>query len=381
MTIRVYRDTDFGAPVLDGNGTNNTVNLLDKCLVDGFGDQTVTITRVGTVATITYPSAHGLKHQARHTISGADQGDYNGEFQVTEVTSTTATFTVAGSPTTPATGTINCKVTASGWTKEYSGTGKAAFKQGAAPSMLVRILDDGSGVDDRYVQARAYQSMTDVDTGTDPFPTVAQLTDGVWTMNSVAATATTRAWLLVATEDVFYLMTKYNSVTASGVGLAFGSFDSLVASDTKNVMLIGSPSSANAGSGVSNYAKITTVPSATPVADGQYLAASPDNVTKSIVFDKLSNKTFTNWDQLGRSAAIPYPMNVADGLLVSSLTLHQGPSEMRGTVKLLLDALHNNPLTDGDTYLGSGVHAGKLIAVFDMYNTAQVHIICSDSAE
>jgi hypothetical protein len=66
------------------------------------------ITRSGSTATCTTPLAHGFNVGDRINIRGANQAEYNGIFVLTAVpTSTTFTFTVAGSPATPATGTIS----------------------------------------------------------------------------------------------------------------------------------------------------------------------------------------------------------------------------------------------------------------------------------
>jgi hypothetical protein len=66
-----------------------------------------TITRSGTVATVTTPTPHNYTKGDFITIAGATQVDYNGTFVVATVTSTTTfTYAVANSPVTPATGTI-----------------------------------------------------------------------------------------------------------------------------------------------------------------------------------------------------------------------------------------------------------------------------------
>ena len=65
------------------------------------------ITRSGTTATVTYAN-HGLMVNDRVTIAGADDPIYNGTVVVTSVPSRdTFTYEVAGSPATPATGTIS----------------------------------------------------------------------------------------------------------------------------------------------------------------------------------------------------------------------------------------------------------------------------------
>lgn len=65
------------------------------------------ITRSGTVGTVTTATAHGYTVNTYITIAGSDQSDYNGTFRVISVpTSTSFTITVASTATTPATGTM-----------------------------------------------------------------------------------------------------------------------------------------------------------------------------------------------------------------------------------------------------------------------------------
>lgn len=75
----------------------------------GFGGSAKSvssITRSSTTATVTTAAAHGYSTGNRITIAGAIQEDYNGTFEVTVTGSATFTYTVANSPTTPATGTL-----------------------------------------------------------------------------------------------------------------------------------------------------------------------------------------------------------------------------------------------------------------------------------
>lgn len=64
------------------------------------------ITRSSTTATVTTSTAHGYATGNRITLAGIDQTDYNGTFEITVTGAATFTFTVAGSPTSPATGVM-----------------------------------------------------------------------------------------------------------------------------------------------------------------------------------------------------------------------------------------------------------------------------------
>jgi hypothetical protein len=87
----------------DTIGTTGAPLTLDFTLGT---DKTVTsITRASTTATVT-ATAHGFTSGDQVNIRGAVQTDYNGDFIVTVTDANTFTYTVSGSPATPATGTI-----------------------------------------------------------------------------------------------------------------------------------------------------------------------------------------------------------------------------------------------------------------------------------
>lgn len=75
-------------------------------LTIGSSKSVSSITRVGTTATVTTSTAHGIADGAAVKISGATQSDYNGYFQAAYISTTSFSIEVSNSPTTPATGTI-----------------------------------------------------------------------------------------------------------------------------------------------------------------------------------------------------------------------------------------------------------------------------------
>jgi len=64
------------------------------------------IARTSTTATVTTPKKHGLDDGQKVILSGASPTGYNGEKTITVTGTTTFTYTVGGSLSTPATGTI-----------------------------------------------------------------------------------------------------------------------------------------------------------------------------------------------------------------------------------------------------------------------------------
>ena len=109
MTVRFYSSSDAGAPAVRGNTPGDIINLLTKCLVDGYGAK-----------------------------AGA------------------------------------------GWTKPYTGTNVAAFRQGAGSNgMYLRIDDTSTEAGNRNARIVGYETMSDVNTGApQSFPTAAQRAGG-----------------------------------------------------------------------------------------------------------------------------------------------------------------------------------------------------------
>jgi hypothetical protein len=76
-----------------------------RILLRASTGSTVTITRASSTATVTH-TAHGFRNGKKVVISGAVEGEYNGIKTITVVDANTYTYTVSGTPATPATGTI-----------------------------------------------------------------------------------------------------------------------------------------------------------------------------------------------------------------------------------------------------------------------------------
>jgi len=65
----------------------------------------VTITRSGSTATVAH-TAHGMSNGQVVVIRGANQDEYNGRYTISNVSTNAYDYTVTGTPTSPATGTI-----------------------------------------------------------------------------------------------------------------------------------------------------------------------------------------------------------------------------------------------------------------------------------
>ena len=293
--IKFYVHTNTNAPQL----TNNfgcMIDVLDACLVNGFGSQAVsTLTAVGTTVTATFGAAHNFMQYQVIKIAGATQTEYNGEHRILTVpNANTITFELAAAPSvTTATGTINCSLPPLGWEKPFSGTGKAAYRSSNtllasrpylrgvdaldaaytstyAKYAKVGIVEDMNGIDAMLGVQAPYDSANPdknwVGTGSG--------TSGVngWArwyyaasnpvpsglINSQTPAAGSRQWLLVGNSDYFYILptttvpsATVNTQHASAYG--FGIFKSLLNADNSCTFLQSHLTLSNNGASVIAY--------------------------------------------------------------------------------------------------------------------------------
>ena len=105
-----------------------TYHTTTAATVSAKVNNVASITRTAQTATVTTSSAHNLASSIDVVISGADQAEYNIATSINVLNATQFTYTVTGSPTTPATGTIIVSHT----------TGFAEVKSGSS-------IDDNTG--------------------------------------------------------------------------------------------------------------------------------------------------------------------------------------------------------------------------------------------
>ena len=299
--IKYYVHTNTNAPQL----TNNfgcMIDVLDACLLNGFGSQTVsTLTASGTTVTATFGSAHNFMQYQVIKITGATQTEYNGEFRILTVPNANSiTFKLAAVPSvTTATGTISCSLPPIGWLKPFSGTGKAAYRSAntlLASRPFLRVIDalDAAYTSTyaKYAKVGIVEDMSDIDTmiGVQaPYDSSAPTKNWVGTgsgtsgvngwarwyyaasiavsgglINSQTPAAGNRQWLLVGNSDYFYILptstvtsATVNTQHASAYG--FGAFKSLLNTDNSCTFLQSHLTLSNNGASVNaNFSLVSS---------------------------------------------------------------------------------------------------------------------------
>lgn len=374
MTVRVYRSTDTNAPQCSGE-VGKLIAILSACLVDGYSPGTVSsITRSGATATLTFSAAHGLADFTnRLTVAGAAQSEYNGEFDVTVISATAVTYTVSGTPATPATGSPTATKAGSGWTKPYSGTNLAAYKQGSGSNGFYLRIDDTGTTSARII---GYETMSSIsDTSGNAFPTEAQQSGGGYYNKSSTADATARAWIVVATESGFYLWINHWTNSAVAQLHFLGDIQSRKSGDAFHTLNACSHASSNATTSVP--ALVTTLSNS---VFGNWLARSYTQTGVSITAGKHINDVASKGSAIMGTDGEAYPSPVSSGLLMSLVFVHENTAAVvRGIMPGLLAPLHNSPLDNLDTFSGTGAYAGKKYLSLDVFNAGQAFVEISNT--
>lgn len=366
----IFRNTDGGAPALSGTA-GDLVNVLDKCLVTGYSGSVTSITRSGGTATVTTPVAHNLLTGQSVIISGANETDYNGTFTVTVLTNVTFSYTIPGTPSTPATGTLLFSRGNAGWTKPFTGTNKAAFKQGAGSNgMYLRVQDDAPGAGGaKEARITGYEVMTTIDAGTNPFPSAAQGVGGIAMLvarKSTTADATARDWLIAADARTFYMLVKSEvAVAAAGNQLTFGfgEFYSFKLNDSYRVLIIGRDTENNAGA---NQDFLFRADGLISTATGAHFMPRGHNGTYGPIQLSKTGDMVKNNSTGGPNGVIPYTNPEDGGLYLSPYWLSNpttAPANgLIGRMRGLYQFLHAvASVNDGDVASGgaSGEFRGK----------------------
>jgi len=122
-TVTIQNNVTVTVIVKDADGNLSGARVLLEAASGGdlpAGDSVTTIAASGTTATVTHPT-HGMLTGQEVIIRGANESDYNNDQTITVTDANTYTYTMGGSPTSPATGTITCTARIINETSDGSG--------------------------------------------------------------------------------------------------------------------------------------------------------------------------------------------------------------------------------------------------------------------
>jgi len=255
--------------------------------------------------------------------------------------------------------------TAAGWTKPYSGTNLAVYRQGAGNSRYLDVND----ANNQYPLMRGFEAMTGVGVGTGAFPSAATSNStGVFWSKSTTNDATARPWTIVATQKAFYMWINVNSggaPFAQGMMYFFGDFVSYRPGDAYNTLIAGNATASNS---VSTFTDLTT--SIATTSPGHFIARSYTQFGTAVPSGQHSDYIRCS-TSIGRGT-LTYPNNMDGSFTLCPVWIHEPnlPTyPVRGEMPGLWAGAHLAPANHGDTVTGSatGGLSGKTIQFFNTY--------------
>jgi hypothetical protein len=242
---------------------------------------------------------------------------------------------------------------AAGWTREYydDTTKTAVFKPGAGPAHYWQVQDNGPGAGTyKEARSRGYVSMTAYNSGSEPFPTVAQYANGQFIRKSNTANSTVRNWVIAADDRTCHLFIDAGDASAYYLHYMFGQFNSWKDSDAYNTCH------------AMNVAENNTSYNGTahPSSCVRRNSAGYDTLAVPRAYTGLSGAVQVGFQELwifgnngtgvyfgGSGATYPYPVD--GSLLISPIWIHEG-GLYRGRVRGIWTPQHNTPLLHLDTF-------------------------------
>ena len=379
--VQLYKSTDANAPVLTGENSK-LIDLLDAILVNGYTTASVTsIVESGTNYTVTLAVANSTLVVGNYLLfAGGSPGGVNIAMMINAVTDSTHVVCTGPGGLGSITGTITYRKAPLAWTKPYTGTNKAVFRSADTGSnqFYLRVLDDGSVTSALQAMIRGYETMSDVDTGTGLFPTVAQLANGLYCRKSATANSTARAWTLIGDDRTFYLIVNTgDSDAAAWHEIGFGHFISFKSGDGFNTFIGGNPTtnSSNSPNGLTGSLPLGNISTANLYVARSYSQAGTALACALGGYSNTASINLIGIASVAGGSLLTYPNASDSGLYVQPFMVNES-GLVRGRMPGMYGPLHQAPLTFYDLSTGiAGLPGATLIALSITYSGGKGQIM------
>lgn len=271
---------------------------------------------------------------------------------------------------------------AAGWSVAYSdaGTKTKCYRPASGPRHYLQSRDAGPGAASyREARWRGYVAMSAYDTGTEPFPTAAQLTNGYIVRKSAALDTTPRAWLACADDATIALFINAGDTATDHDFYVFGKFASWKSADTYASLI-----SARITENSYSYTTTQSPHIASGPVNGSYVGAyaprSFSGLGTSAALYKTYNSTLAASDTntVDGGAGVTYPSAVDGGILLSPLYVGES-GVIRGVLPGIWRPCHARPVLCYDYFSAlDGATTRDWIAI-NIGATGQVMLETSDT--
>lgn len=214
------------------------------------------------------------------------------------------------------------------WTKEFSGTNKAIYRPPSGNRYYLRVVHDSaiSGASNQAT-VRGCESATDIDTYTDPFPTVAQRADSsTFWLTSTTTNSTTRAYFGIVTDTYVFICVRASSNNAVSVCF-FGDTIPVFSGDVYSTVIF-----------TTNTASISSWYQIANTTGRLYYVRSYDGTVKSttamplISYAAASQTNFSGFT----APAYPHPIDSKMHMEKVALTCYGATSSSRSATKSII---------------------------------------------
>lgn len=256
-------------------------------------------------------------------------------------------------------------VTGEGWAADYTGTNSSTYRAPSGVRHYLRVDDNGPGAG-TYKEARivGYEAMSDVDTGTGPFPTAAQAANGQFARKSATADATNRAYIAYADALTLYFFCATGDSANVYFAFGFGEYYSLLTGNNYRSFLCGRITENNNNATTD---RLCSLVSALSTSHQFYVPRGYTGLGTAVAMSRVGDTA-----RLGSASdyagTIPYPNATDGGLYLTPITIGDPTTapanHVAGRMRGIWAPLH--PLASfnhGDTVTGTGDFAGKTFEV------------------
>lgn len=244
-----------------------------------------------------------------------------------------------------------------GWTEPYTDAvnNVAVFRNNpiSGTGYHLRVADNGdaaAGSSARSAGLRGYSTMSDVNTGTDITPTVAQKANGTLLIKSSTISATARSWWAIGTERCLYIFIESNGMGAeTGTPNFIGDFTSFKPNDLHNFALAACLDPTYNGTTSAGHSQLFNAPqqinnAATASCQIGWVGRLRSGVIGAAA---IANASVFTGLSVGYGATagnqIPYPAPVNNGLFLDRARLFEAPYDFRGYLPGLYVPIHDRP--------------------------------------
>jgi hypothetical protein len=244
-----------------------------------------------------------------------------------------------------------------GWSIAFTGTNKRVYRASVGLRHYLRVVDDGVSdglTSARESRIRGFESMTSVDSGTNPFPTTAQSANGLPVRKSATADAVNRPWVLVGDERTFYLMVLTGDTAGLYAVWPFGEIFSVKPNDIGRSFIIGRDTE-NSGLEVETFASWLPLGSTGTGSGHSYLARSYTGASGAIRFGRGAHAPALGGTiSFSPQVALPNPSD--SRILTARIRVFQVvETAIRGWLRGAFVFLHPRAsVSDGDTFQQDG---------------------------